>query len=87
MKKLLDYLEHEFTNENHGIEKIIGPLGNFLSFTKDKWATRETMPIGKRTQNGRLAEYNVLVTEDGTAIATVNAYQVGESLGAAQPVA
>ena len=87
MKKLLDYLELDFTNENHGIEKVIGPLGNFLSFTKDKWVTRETMPIGKRSQNGRLAEYNVLVTEDGTAIATVNEYQVGESLGAAQPVA
>ena len=85
MKKLLDYLEFNVNDENHGIEKVIGPLGNFISFTKDKWVTKESMPIGKRSQNGRLADYNVLVTEDGTAIATVNEYKVGESLGAVQP--
>lgn len=85
MQKLLDYLEFNVNDDNHGIEKVIGPLGNFISFTKDKWKSRESMPIGKRSQNGRLADYNVLVTEDGTTIATVNEYKVGESLGAVQP--
>ena len=38
------------------------------------------MPVGKRSQQGTLESFNVLITEDGTAIATVNHYEEVESL-------
>jgi len=80
MKKLLEYLQEEGAKF---IRKVTGPNGAFISYTTDSWENSgsvKTLPVGKRSQNGNIAEYNVLITEDGTAIATVNEYETVEEL-------
>jgi len=71
MKKFTNYLaEQGFVSAT----KVVGPRGAFISAVKtDKSVS--TFPIGKRSQNGTLQEYNVLLTDDGQAIATVNEYK------------
>jgi hypothetical protein len=46
------------------------------------------MPVGKKSQNGTLSEFNVLITADEQPIATVNHYVDEESMQLApvQPV-
>ena len=39
-----------------------------------------TVPVGKKSQGANLADYNVLIADDGTAIATINNYKDGETL-------
>lgn len=59
--------------------KVVGPNGAFISYeTKD--GAKGTLPVGKKSQDGALAEYQVLVAEDGQPIATVNNYSVEETL-------
>lgn len=74
MKKLIDYLK-----ENGAVEasKVSGPNGAFISATKAD-GSKFTLPIGGKSQGGTLAEFNVLITDDGNAIATVNSYKVEE---------
>ena len=58
--------------------KVMGPNGAFISYTI---AGKEyTLPVGKKSQNGTLREYNVLRSEDGQLIATVNEYHDVESV-------
>ncbi len=61
------------------MQKVVGPRGAFISCKK---ANDEsfTIPVGKRSQNGSLQTYNILMTTDGQAIATVNEYKVAESV-------
>ncbi len=71
----------EFLKERKAksVKKVTGPNGAFLSIIeKDGEVT--TMPIGKKSQDGTLSEYNVLISDDGQAIATINNYQDGETM-------
>ena len=75
MKKLVQYLKELGASK---CALISGPNGRFVSYTVG--TERFTLPVGGKSQNGTLAEFNVLITEDGTAIATVNSYQEIEEL-------
>lgn len=82
MKNLLEYLK-----EQGAIKAAImqGPNGDFVSATKAD-ETRFTIPVGKNSQGGRLAEMNVLFAKDSqdpskeVAIATMNNYSVLEEV-------
>jgi len=83
MKKLLEYLQDAGAKF---IRKVSGPNGAFISYTTDSWDNSDsifTLPVGKRSQNGKLSEYNVLITDEGQAIATVNEYETVEELAVA----
>lgn len=58
---------------------VLGPKGAFISVTNTD-NSKYTMPVGKRSQNGKLADFNVLVTEEGVAIATINDYKEVDSM-------
>jgi hypothetical protein len=76
MQKFIAYLKEQgFT----AAEKVVGPRGAFISASKED-GSKSTFPVGKRSQNGDLAAYNVLVTKEGQAIATVNEYKVAQSI-------
>ena len=76
MKKLTEFLKDAgFVSAS----KVNGPNGAFISAKKANGET-STFPVGKKSQAGTLAEYNVLITEDGQAIATVNSYVEEESI-------
>ena len=80
MKKLLEYLQEAGAKF---IRKVNGPNGAFISYTTDSRENSEsvkTLPVGKRSQNGSIKEYNVLITDKGQAIATVNEYETVEEL-------
>lgn len=75
MKTLIEYLK-----ENGAVKaaKVTGPNGAFISATKAD-GSKFSLPIGKRSQTGRLEEFNVLIAEDTKqAIATVNHYKEAE---------
>jgi len=62
------------------VSKVIGPNGAFISYTKAD-GSKHTLPVGKRSQNGTIAEYRILVAEDTKQeIATVNEYDAVETL-------
>ena len=61
------------------LDKVQGPNGAFISMTMSDGG-KKTLPVGRKSQNGTLREYNILVTEDGQAIATVNEYKTSESI-------
>lgn len=80
--KLTDYLKER------GAKKasiISGPNGDFISAVKEDLSVF-TLPVGKRSQAGTLAEMNVLITEDKNnpgeevAIATMNNYEVVDEI-------
>mgnify|MGYP003113916068 FL=1 len=85
--KLLDYLKAQGAKL---VRKVDGPNGAFISYTtstfseedKDDW---HTLPIGNRSKEGKLSDFNVLENvpdkDDPTkliAIATVNLYTTEE---------
>lgn len=70
MKKLTDYLKELGAVE---ASKVVGPNGAFISATKAD-GTKFTLPVGGKSQAGKLHEFNVFITPDGNAIATVNHY-------------
>ena len=75
MKKLTEYAKEL---KAVAIEKVVGPNGAFISLTMAD-NTKQTLPIGKRSQNGSIPEYAILISEDnGQAICTVNEYKVAE---------
>jgi hypothetical protein len=76
MKNLLEYLKE---NDAVKASKIIGANGAFISVEKAD-GSKFTLPVGKKSQEGNLADYNVLITDDGQAIATMNTYQEVESV-------
>ena len=91
MKTLLN---HAKEIKATSICKVSGPLGAFISISKHsdikvqhskEDSTKTTIPIGKRSQTGKLADYSLLETSDRVTgqpmlIATVNNYKVTEVL-------
>lgn len=59
--------------------KVNGPNGAFISYIKAD-GSKGNVPVGGNSQNGKLAEYKMFITDDGVAIATVNEYKVAETL-------
>lgn len=77
MKNLIEYLKEQGCIT---ASVVAGPNGKFISATKQN-GDKLTMPVGKKSQNGTLAEFNVLIAEDTKqAIATVNHYEEIETL-------
>jgi hypothetical protein len=76
MKKLVDYLREK---NAVSVDLVKGPNGDFISATMAD-GQRFTLPVGKKSQNGRLSEMNVIFAEDGGVIATMNNYSVSETL-------
>jgi hypothetical protein len=76
MKNLIEYLKEQGAVK---CELVNGPNGKFISATKAD-DSKFTLPVGKKSQAGRLDEFNVLIAENGTAIATVNHYEVAETI-------
>ena len=76
MKNLIEYLKEQGCVT---AQVVAGPNGKFISGIKAD-GSKITLPVGKKSQNGTLAEFNVLITEEGQAIATVNHYEVAESM-------
>ena len=73
---LIDFLREQGATT---ASKVVGPNGAFISYETKKGA-KSTLPVGKKSQAGTLAEYKVLITDDGQPIATVNDYSVEETL-------
>ena len=76
MQSLLSYLK-ELGAVTASV--VSGPNGKFISYTLAN-DVKATLPIGKNSQNGTLAEFNVLIADGGQAIATVNSYAVVETV-------
>lgn len=76
MKTLLSYAKELGAKS---ISKVNGPKGAWISMTMYD-DTRQTLPVGKRSQAGKLDEFNVLIAENGQAIATVNHYEAVETV-------
>ena len=75
MKKLTEYLKELGASS---VRLVSGPNGRFISYTIN--GKQSTLPVGGKSQNGTLAEFNVLITDDGQPIATVNHYEQVEEL-------
>ncbi len=77
MDKLLPYLKAQGAVK---VTLIAGPNGDFIKATKAD-LTSFTLPVGKKSQAGKLEEMNVIIAEDtGTAIATMNNYEQLEEI-------
>lgn len=76
MKTLLDYLK-ELGAVKASV--VSGPNGKFISYVLANDA-RGTLPIGKNSYAGTLATFNILIADNGQAIATVNSYEEVESM-------
>ena len=76
MKKLVKHAQEIGATS---MSKVSGPRGAFISFTMAD-GSKQTIPVGKRSQNGTLEAYNVLETADHNFIATVNEYKVAQTL-------
>jgi hypothetical protein len=76
METLFSYAK---SNGAKSLDKVVGPNGAFISM-KMIDGTTKTLPVGGKSQNGKLSEYNILITDDGQAIATVNEYKTAESV-------
>jgi len=85
MKNLVEYLK-ELGAVKASVVK--GPNGAFISATKEGFVDRTTtpelaftLPVGKKSVNGKISEMNVLFAADsGQAIATVNQYEELDSM-------
>lgn len=76
MKTLLEYLK-ELGAVKASV--VTGPNGKFISYVLAN-DVKGTLPVGKRSYEGTLATFNVLITDEGQAIATVNSYVEEESM-------
>ena len=73
---LLDFLRSEGATT---ASKVVGPKGAFISYATKKGTF--TLPVGKKSQAGKLAEFNVVFGEiDNQPIATISDYSVEETL-------
>ena len=73
--KLINYLKEQGASS---CRLVSGPNGRFVSYTIG--TEQLTLPVGGKSQNGTLAEFNAFTTADGTVIATVNHYEQVEEL-------
>ena len=72
------------------VQKVNGPRGAFIAMSKEldkavrfskEDKTQFTIPVGKKSQTGKLEDFNVLIASDtNQAIATVNLYEVAETV-------
>jgi hypothetical protein len=80
MDNFLDYLR----SINAAKATIVaGPNGKFISVLYKEGAdvgAPKTFPIGKKSQNGELRQFNALACDDGTVIATINSYEELDSV-------
>lgn len=77
MQTLLDYAK---SLNAKSLSKVSGPNGAFISIVLSDGG-KITLPVGKRSQAGKLSEYNILIASDtNQAIATVNHYEEVEML-------
>jgi len=77
--KLTDYLKSQGAVT---ASLVNGPNGDFVSAKKAD-STTFTLPVGKKSQGGRLTEMNVLLvpTESGeVAVATMNNYSTVDTI-------
>lgn len=74
--KLIQFAKNQGATK---MSKVVGEKGAFISCTKAD-GTTFTLPVGKRSQTGKLSEYNVLIAANGQAIATVNSYVTEEEI-------
>lgn len=79
MENFLDYLRKIHASK---ATIVAGPNGKFISVLYKEGATPgpKNFPIGKKSQNGELSQFNALCCEDGAVIATVNQYEDLESM-------
>tara|TARA_R110002020_G_scaffold78287_1_gene196968 strand:- start:850 stop:1086 length:237 start_codon:yes stop_codon:yes gene_type:complete len=75
MKKLITYLKELGAST---VKLIHGPNGAFIVYIVN--GQEHKLPVGKKSQAGTLSEFNILIAEDGQAIATVNQYKQVEEL-------
>ncbi len=65
--KLVSYLKDQgFTTAS----KVVGPNGAFIS-ASGEGKKPLTIPVGKTSQDGKLADYNVLTMENGGLVASL----------------
>ena len=76
MKNLLEYLKELGAIK---VELVAGPKGKFIVAIKAD-ESKFTLPVGRKSQNSKLSEMNVLITPEGQAIATANEYAAIESI-------
>ena len=76
MKTLLDYLR-ELGAVKASV--VSGPNGKFVSYILAN-DTKATLPIGKNSYAGTLGTFNILIADNGQAIATINSYEEVESM-------
>jgi hypothetical protein len=73
---LIDFLRQQGATK---VSKVMGPKGAFISY-----ATADgtfTLPVGKKSQAGKLAEYGIVFGEkDNQPIASISDYSVEEML-------
>jgi len=78
---LIEYLRE--TYEITDVTKMNGPNGAFISFI-DGEGNKNSLPVGGKSQEGKLADYSALeiTKEDGTkmVVATTNNYVTEETL-------
>ena len=79
MKEIIKLKAHVKALGAVKLAKVNGPNGAFISFENAK-GEKFTMPVGKKSQEGKLADYNVLITPEGVAIATCNNYSTEEAI-------
>ncbi len=71
---LLDFLRQQGATT---ASKVVGPKGAFISYVTEDGTS--TLPVGKKSQAGKLAEFNVVFGEkDNQPIATISDYSVEE---------
>lgn len=63
----------EFAKENKAkaINKVAGPNGAFISLEDAEGQRLMTLPIGKKSSNCPIQNLKIVVTDDGTNIATM----------------
>ena len=84
LQNLADYLKSTFNEtgkEIVNLEKKRGDRGAWLLIHLANGDT-ESMPVGgsEKSQNGKLADYKVVIAKDGTAIATIGSYLTEETM-------
>ncbi len=79
MENVLKLVDHAKAQGAVKMAKVLGPNGAFISLEKAD-GSKFTMPVGKKSQAGDLREYNVLITPDKVAIATINNYSTEQTV-------
>ena len=68
MRNLLGYVKENFESAK-AVNRREGDNGPYLSVEDTTGAWLTTIPVSKKN-DGKITEFNVVITDDGTAIAT-----------------